>query len=62
MATKKYIELKEFKDLTPEIEKRILNASSFPTYLELIKQSKFTKTIKPVSFYFFRKTAENGQF
>jgi cytidylate kinase len=37
--------LKEFKDLTPEIEKRILNASSFPTYLELIKQSKFTKTI-----------------
>jgi uridine kinase len=37
--------LEEIKDLTPEIEKRILNAISFPLYLELLKQSKFTKTI-----------------
>jgi len=37
--------LEGIKDLTPEIEKRILNAISFPIYLELLKQSKFTKTI-----------------
>ena len=37
--------LEEIKDLTPEIEKRILNAISFPIYLEMLKQSKFTKTI-----------------
>jgi hypothetical protein len=37
--------LEEIKDLTKDIEKRILNAISFPIYLELIKQSKFTKTI-----------------
>ena len=35
----------KLKDLTPEIEKRILNASSFPLYLELLKESRFTKTI-----------------
>lgn len=32
-------------NLTPEIEKRILNAISFPIYIELLKESKFTKTI-----------------
>jgi uridine kinase len=37
--------LEGIKDLTPEIEKRILNAISFPIYLEMLKQSKFTKTI-----------------
>jgi len=37
--------LGDIKDLTPEIEKRILNAISFPIYLEMLKQSKFTKSI-----------------
>lgn len=37
--------LEDIKDLTPEIEKRILNTISFPFYLELMKQSKFTKII-----------------
>jgi hypothetical protein len=37
--------LEEIKDLTPEIEKRILNAISFPIYLDLLSKSKFTKTI-----------------
>jgi uridine kinase len=37
--------LKDIKDLTPEIEKRILNAISFPIYLEMLKESKFSKTI-----------------
>lgn len=37
--------LEGIKDLTPEIEKRILNAISFPIYLEMLKQSKFTKII-----------------
>lgn len=37
--------LDDIKDLTPEIEKRILNAISFPLYLELLSKSKFTKTI-----------------
>ena len=37
--------LGDIKDLTLEIEKRILNAISFPLYLESLKQSKFTKTI-----------------
>jgi uridine kinase len=35
----------KLKDITPEIEKRILNAISFPIYLEMLKESKFTKTI-----------------
>jgi uridine kinase len=37
--------LEEIKDLTPDIEKRILNAISFPIYLEQLKNQKFTKTI-----------------
>jgi len=35
----------KLKDLTPEIEKRILNTISFPIYLEMLKESKFTKII-----------------
>jgi len=35
----------KLKDLEPDIEKRILNAVSFPIYLEQLKNQKFTKTI-----------------
>jgi uridine kinase len=35
----------KLKDLEPDIEKRILNAISFPIYLEQLKNQKFTKTI-----------------
>jgi uridine kinase len=37
--------LEDIKDLTPEIEKRILNSISFPIYIELLSKSKFTKII-----------------
>ena len=35
----------KLNDLTPDIEKRILNTISFPIYLEMTKESKFTKII-----------------
>lgn len=38
----------KLKDITPDIEKRILNAISFPIYLEMLKESKFTKIINVV--------------
>ena len=37
--------LNDLKNLTPDIEKRILNAVSFPLYLESLKESKFDKTV-----------------
>lgn len=45
ISEKKDSKLEDYKDMNPEIEKRILNAISFPIYLEMLKESKFTKPI-----------------